>query len=399
MLKQKKKALSKGTFLLTILFLLSIVLLPSLLLAANGYEQDSYSTLEAGKTIEGPGFFGGTIVRIDGDILGTAFVTGQDVTINGNIDGDLISMAQKLTINGTVSGNIYGTGQYLTFGGQNSKDVFLAGQYVSIQENASLERDLFAAGQATIMDGSVKRDFHGVGSEVLVGGSIGRNADLEGEVIKIRNTAVITGDLFYKSEREALVESGAQILGKTDWEYIDFTPEEPMEIEKARRSPLGLIARKALGIASALLLWFVVIIWKPELWKNISGKISEQPVKTLGIGAIALIVTPILAALLLVTVIGIPIGILLFIAYGVSLYLAKLITAVFIGSWLAEYFKWPEIHKGFWLVLLGLVILTLLCMIPILRILVRLLITFTGLGAIVAVNSRTKEKEAVPASN
>jgi hypothetical protein len=111
--------------------------------------------------------------------------------------------------------------------------------------------------------------------------------------------------------------------------------------------------------------------------------ITEQPLKTLGLGALALIVTPILAIILMITLIGLPLGIILGLIYGVTLYLAKIIAAVFIGYWLAQKFSWPVIHKGVWLVLLGLAIIALLTKIPLIGFLLWLLVIFTGLGSVI----------------
>ena len=90
----------------------------------------------------------------------------------------------------------------------------------------------------------------------------------------------------------------------------------------------------------------------------------------------------------MITVIGLPLGIILALTYGVILYLAKIIAAVFIGYLLAARFSWPVIHKGVWLVLLGLALIALLTKIPVLGFVLWLLVIFAGLGAVILVAVR-----------
>jgi len=385
MQNMKLKCYHKGTRIILLFMLLCLMAMPAIAFAADVAPPSNISILEAGKTIDGFGFFAGNQIRVDGTVEGTTFVTGQDVTINGTINGDLFVAAQTISVNGTVSGNIYCAGQSLTLASQNTGDVFLAGQSINLEKESRFGRDLFAAGATILLNGSVQRDLHAGGGDVSINGSVGRDAELEGGNIAIQDQAVINGNLFYKSNKEAVISPNSKIVGQTDWEFVERVDRTP---EKKMNKPIMVFGMGLLNIASALLLWFIIRMWKPEIWKKTSEAISQQPVKTLGIGAIAFIVTPILSILLMITIIGIPIGVLLGIAYAVSLYLSKLIAAVFIGSWMSIRFGWAEVHKGIWLVLLSLVILTVLGFVPILKILVWLIVVFTGLGAIVSVNMK-----------
>ena len=101
-----KKVWWKGFFWSINLLFLAILLGFSGVASATTMNAENLDTLAAGETIEGPGFFAGNVVKVDGNVEGTTFVSGQDVRINGNINGDLFVAAQSITINGTVIGNI-----------------------------------------------------------------------------------------------------------------------------------------------------------------------------------------------------------------------------------------------------------------------------------------------------
>jgi len=381
----------------------SIVFLPTVVpsgvsVVSGATVNQNMQKLDAGDTIDGVGFFSGNSIQIDGTVEGTAFAFGQVVRINGTINGDLITCAQTIYINGTVKGNIFAAGQDLTLGTQTMGDVFLAGQGIVIAKEAVVGRDLFVGGSTVLMDGVVQRECYANGSDVSINGVVGRNLNMEGTYLNLLDGANIKGDLSYRTHDKAKISSGAVVQGKTNWLYV-----EPAETQE-KKTFVSDLPGMMWGIAGALLIWFLVRIWRPEFWTKNARTIYEKPLKTIGIGILALIVTPILAILLMITVIGIPLGIILGLAYGVAIYLSKIVVAAFIGYWLSKRFKWAQIHKGVWAVLLALVILEVLTNIIYIDFISWLLIVFAGLGTLVLTNyksNKTNEnkpevKEIVP---
>ena len=335
------------------------------------------------ETIKGPGFYSGQIVQIDGTVDGTAFSAGQEIRINGTVTGDLFVAGRNITIKGKVLGNVYCAAQYITVAGQVGGDIFSAGQDVIIAKEAAIQRDLSAAGRRIDYAGQVGRQFLAAGQDIYINGHTGDDVRLSAERLELLDNALIGGNLFYQSPNEAFISSGAKVSGTTDWKKTEQKQQAPVK-KGYGIDFLGLLW----GLAASLLIWFLVAIWRPRFWTQTRQQIGHQPLKTLGIGALALIVTPILAIFLLFTVVGLPLGIILALTYGVILYLAKIIAAVFIGYAIAERFAWPHIHKGVWLVLLGLTLIALLTKIPVLGFLFWLLVIFAGLGSVILVAFR-----------
>ncbi|MHC1721075.1 MAG: hypothetical protein AB9844_10510 [Clostridiaceae bacterium] len=365
----------------------SIVLLP--LAAPSGISAVSGATvnqemheLGANQTIDKTGFFSGDLIQIDGTVEGTAFAFGQEIRINGTINGDLVTAGQNIYINGTVKGNIYAAGQNVNMAAQAAQDVFLAGQRIDVAKDALIGRDLFVGGATILMNGAVQRDFAAGGQDISVGGIVSRDSKLDAQNITLSNGANIKGDLYYSSQNKANISSGAVVEGKTDWQYV-----KPVETVQ-NKTFVSSLTDVLWGIAGALLIWFLVRIWRPEFWTNNAITIDEKPLKSIGTGILALIVTPVLAILLLITVVGIPLGIILGLVYGVAIYLSKIVVAAFIGYWLSKRFKWAEMHKGIWGVLLGLIILAVLTNIQYIDFISWLLIVFAGLGTLVLTNYR-----------
>jgi len=383
-IKRLLKLFGSVTMLILLLTLLTATSLPSQLASAEPTSNDNLEFLDKGESVDGPGFFSGRLIQVDGNVEGTTFAAGQEVRINGTINGDLFVAAQTVTINGVIKGNIYAAGQNLRLGTQSTGDIFAAGQTIDIAKEAIIGRDLFASGQWLSLDGTVQRDFYSAGSEIVITGTTGRNAELAAERISVLDGSLIKGNLTYKSQRQAEFGPEAKISGITDWQRVTKTTTEP----KAS-TPANILWSILLSIASALLVWFVVKIWRPELWSEISSSITTQPLKTIGTGVLVFLLTPMLLILLMITIIGLPLSLILGVIYGVMFYLAKIIVAAAIGSLLAKRFGWTEKHKGVWPVLLSLVVLVVLMKIPVLGFLVWLLVVFAGLGALFLSNYKT----------
>ncbi len=382
MISSKTKKRMKMLYGTIALCLLILLIFSSAILAVDTRNSDIIQ-VQKGETVKGPGFYTGNRVQIDGTVDGTAFAFGEEVRINGTINGDLVVAGRNVTINGKVLGNLYSGSQYLTVAGEVVGDAFGAAQNVTVAGEAVMQRDMLLAGKTIDYTGQVQRQLLAAGMDININGSISDDARLSVENLDILDKAVVGGDLHYESSNEAFVSGSAKVSGNTDWKKIE--PKEPrVKQNNYSRDFLWLLW----GLASSLLIWFLVAVWRPHFWKRTKQQIQEQPLKTLGIGVLGLIVAPILAVILMITLIGLPLGIILVLTYGVALYLAKIIVAVFIGSWLAERFSWPEMHKGVWLVLLGLAVIALLTKIPVLGFIIGLLVIFAGLGSVILVAAR-----------
>lgn len=372
--------LLKGQKKLLCALLVLLLLIPTAVFAAERAEE--HVIVKSTETVNGPGFYGGSTVQIDGTIDGTTFAAGRVVVINGTINGDLLTAGQEVTINGKVNGNLYIAGQMVEVNGQVMGDTFGAGQKVDYTKTSLLERDAFAAGQGVNLAGKVQRQLYATGENVSLFGLIGDQARVEANNLRINDGAQINGNLSYTSSSPAYLAPNAKIGGQVDWKKV-----EPQNNSQPSTKPADIL-RDQIGwfifsILGALLFWFLISLWRPTFWSTTSATIATEPLKTLGYGALALIFTPFVAILLMVTIIGIPLGVILGLVYGVSIWLAHIIVAVFAGYWLAHRFGWPELHKGVWLVLLGLSILTLLGKLPFVGFLVSLAVILAGLGAIV----------------
>jgi hypothetical protein len=346
---------------------------------------------------------GGDIVTVPQDevVDGDLYLMGRNIIVDGTVNGDIFGAGQTITINGTVNGGVTLAGQTLTVNGQVTHGVRLVGQTLNV--NSSIGRDLAAAGAvlnvggtAKIADdlvlgvgtsyisGQVNGDVRGEGGEVTINNEVGENVELEVDKLTITSTANIEGDLVYTSENEAIIQSGARLGGST----THNVPEKP-----AAPSPFASIRGKLLGFLMTLVIGIIVILLAAGRISAMADSIRTKPWPSLGWGALALFVTPIAALVVIITIIGLPVGLIALVLYGIAVYLSQIPVGFLIGRLILK--RNGEIEsRGLFIgaLALGLAILLVLGLIPYVGGLVMLLTIMFGLGSLIVLVARSRAR-------
>jgi cytoskeletal protein CcmA (bactofilin family) len=341
--------------------------------------------------ITGPLFTAGNFIVIDADVDGDVFAAGQDITINGNIDGDLMGAARTIRVNGNISGSIRCAVSDLDVNGEVGKSLTAAAAQVRLHEDSVIGSDaLVFAGVATF-SGSLGRQALGAGGDFRISGPVGSSVRLwEVEKLTVGQSASVNGDLTYGSPNEAVISPGAKITGVTKWDLIQKA--EPQVRQRGFDWP-GAVFKFITG----LLVWGVLLLIFPKLWGKFSENILNKPGSSLGWGVLALLVAPLAALLLLITVIGIPLSMFLMMVYMVLLYAANIIVADAAGRYLTISFGWEGRVHIIWPFMFSYAVLILLGKIPVAGAFISLLVAALALGGVVLAIQRSRHDEgAVP---
>jgi cytoskeletal protein CcmA (bactofilin family) len=327
----------------------------------------------------------GTMVKVSGTeiIEGDLFIAGDTIIIEGTINGDLIAAGRTIMMNGMVNGSIIAAAETITIGGQTTRAVRIVGNTVIV--NGKIGKYLLLAGRDFKMDSSAE-----VGGDVLFGaGSAYLDGLIKGDVrsghewLTVSSTATIQGKLVYTSRREANIESGARITGTLS----RLVPQE-------KEFKYGFnIWWLIISFFMSLLVGIVLILLAPERVKKVTDSIRRRPWASLGWGTVLLIVTPIAALIVCVTIIGIPLGLISLILYAITIYITQIIVGLFIGKWIIGNFGQVKTKAALIGALaLGLAIFRLLRLIPYLGFIMGLAAVLFGLGAIL-ISQRKSVKE------
>lgn len=301
---------------------------------------------------------GDTVTVARGEVVDGPFFVGvtQTITIDGTVNGGLRAAGRTINVNGIVNGNVIAIGQTINISGEVRGDVMVGCVSLNVADRAKIKGNLlFGAGIAQI-EGSVE----GSGSTVAVGNWVKGNSALQ----------------FVSKTTDAPPTSGG---------------------ESAIPNPFALFSGasgKLMGFLMALIAGLVIILVAPRRLTSIAEFIRTRPGPSAGWGAIVLIVTPIAAVLVCLTIVGLSVGLIALAIYGIAIYLAQIPVGLLIGRLIIGRFRGLEgkaIMVG--ALALGLVILTLLNLIPYFGFFVGLAVIIFGLGAVV-VSRRQRRAEA-----
>jgi len=140
---------------------------------------------------------------------------------------------------------------------------------------------------------------------------------------------------------------------------------------------VSVIWKTILQIFMLLFVSLIVISLWPRATKDLLEKAEQQPVKIALKGLLLLIAMPIAAFILIFTVVGLPLALIIFIIWGLLLYLAKAV----IGYWLGRKIL-PRAKNNIWPLIVGVSVLLIAIKLPLIGWLLGAAATWWGTGLI-----------------
>lgn len=333
--------------------------------------------LPAGEVHQGWYFAGGNNVIIDGTVNGDAFVGAGLVEITGTVNGELFVAGGQVDVSGKVTDRIIAAGGVVRLTGRTDKSVVAAGGTLILARGGTVGENFLGAGGNLMIDGTVGGDARLAGGQVDLSGEVKGNLDAASERFRSEKGAVVGGNLTITAKDSTGVEvAQGTSRGKTTVKLR----EEEVNPHILGLSPLHLVIRLLFMLslfACALVLSFLF----PEQTASIGTTITLRPGESALVGIATLILTPVLAVVLCITVIGVPLGMFLMGYYCWLIYLSQLSLGVALGFRLMR-FDGKRGWDLFGTVALGLLIVEVLTFIPFLNVFVVLAGLIFGVGAL-----------------
>lgn len=291
------------------------------------------------KNVDGDLMIAGKQVKVTSDINGDAYVAGQDIEISGNINGDLIVAGMNVTILGKVQ-----------------KNLIMAGGQVVVGDSAKIGGYVLTGGNKVNLSGNFAGPVRLGGETLIIGQKTVINGNLEADVAK----------------SEIATES--KIVGEKNVRIHEVKKVEKQNFGFEKISYIG----KFVSFLSKLIVLFVLVRLFGK--KIVQVNIKESFWSAIGLGLVVLIVTPIFGIILLGTVIAAPLSVLILITYFVTLYLSMMVTSILVGKLVSgkANFKSNIYAQG----AIGLLLVTLVGLIPVLGGLTKVVVFLVGVGII-----------------
>lgn len=334
------------------------------------------TSLASDKTVSGSYYAAGSTIDINGSVKGDVFCAGQNVTINGPVQGDVLCAAQNITINGTVSGNVRLAAQTVNLNGSIGRNASILSQTLVTSKDSVISGELMAQIADATLNGTVTGEIYGNASRLSINGSTGK-VRFAAENVTIGSSALVNGNLEYTSSKGADIQTGARISGDTKRTTPKVTADQRPNAASAFLSGLLFSILSAL-LVGALLLWLA-----PRFVAGASAH-AGRPGFTLLLGFAALVLTPIAAVMIMLTIIGIPAGVLGLTFWAVALYLSRIITALAVGAVLyRRLYKSGRTFRPYAAGAIGILVCFVIFAVPIVGGFASFLASLYGLGVLV----------------
>lgn len=356
--------------------------------------------------VRGDLYIAGGTVTINAPVYGDLIIAGGTITINNNISNDIIIAGGRVVLNGFVGDDIRGVFGRITINGRINGDIVVSGGNILVDNGSIINGNLIAGGGMVTMNGNIKGGIKCMAGELILNGMVGKRAECKGGNITING--IINGKSVLAAENITIGEKAAFYQDVRYWNR-----SEKLEMKTAQKKgnimfdpTLQLNNEKwlYLGFASVLgLIWYLAVVYMFILiiqyfFGRVMSKASEvaysHTVRSIGYGFLYFIAIPIVVFLLVITVIGIPVAILLLLAYITLALLATVITSVVIANRIKKTgsYKW----NTWWIAnaAIGIfIILKLIYLIPVLGWILMPVITCLVFGSILLNIRRQQQKE------
>ena len=303
-------------------------------------------TIEQSAIKPGSVYVAGNNITINATVDGSLYCAGGHITVNGSVHGDINCAGQDITINGSVQGSVKLAGGTLSLGNKVGSDVSLFGQTATVRSNATVAGDINAGVQNLTIDGTVTRSVVAGVQSLNMNGKVGSMNIVDAQNLSLGKNARVSGDLNYQSEDELKFDSN-KIGGA-----VHYHKPQP-------RHQVNPLYTLALVFATFAVTALILTLAAPR-WVDRSAGIAKAKFGYVMLfGVLGVFTMPVLAVVLAFTVVGLPLALMMLLAWLLLLMLSGTFFAYFIGALIL-----PRVANILVRLFVGLVITAALLVIP-----------------------------------
>jgi len=299
-------------------------------MAATLTAGEQYS-LPTDKAVIGNLYVAAGTATVGGRVTGDVYAAGGTIAVSGSVGGDVTAGGGTVQVLGPVDGDVRVAGGTLTVNTAIGGDLAVFGGTVHVLPGATVSGDVLAVGGQVIIDGAVLGSVKSVGGGMVINGTVRGVVDVKvGERLEIGPSALIGGVLRYTAPSEAVIAEGASLTSG-----MEYTPSKMRAFEhRAPQRAVWAVVGVLTGLQMLTVLGLaLLLVWR---WRKqtlgILADVRDAFWASLGRGIAYLILVPIAAVFLLISIIGTLPGVLLLMAYGAALVLTKALAGMLFGS-------------------------------------------------------------------
>lgn len=324
------------------------------------------------------------------------FYANDKIKINEQQDYSVFAAGQEIDISSFIDGSTFVAGEDITI--TSSQDIiFAAGEDIKIKD--AYAKDVFVAGMELEITNSQIRDLFAFAEDIEINSEISHNAYLGATKVVIDSK--IMGNVYIAAE-EIIIKDGAEIMGTLEYPetaYIRISDDAIIENTKefnVNEPDMGTSIQVMITdfINSYLTILVTgiafIILFRKQFDKLEKEELSfENVAKKVGLGFLLLIAAPIVALILMFSIVGVPLSFMLLALYIMLIYISIIPSGYFIAYKLLH----KNIKNDYLLLAIGILGIKLLEFVPVIGFLVALISLCFGMWVPIAINKKKTVKE------
>jgi len=330
------------------------------------------------ETVNGNFYSAANILNVSGTVDADMVSAGYQTTINGSVAGDALLIAARADVHGSIGDDLRVVAGVVTIAEPVMGDVLVIGGSVDILSTASVAGDvLIYAGRANIA-GSVGGNIVGIVEDLKIDAQVVGDVDVTVTSLTLGSRAVIDGSVKYTSTELLTQALEASVKG----EMVKNDPVLP-----GRKLKLQSVLIPMLISLFSVLVWY--LLGKSFLHRLVTRVISKNP-RPILVGLTTLIFAPLAIGVLLVSVIGVLVGVIGLFGYVLLLLLSFVGAPIILGHALMKIFNQPTANLSLVSLVVGVVAMMLLLLLPVIGSVILIGLMLLALGGIVDVLLRSE---------
>ncbi len=363
-------------------------------------------------------------MRTDADVAGDYMGFGGQVTVAHRVGVDATLAGGTVQVSAPIGDDLRVAGGTVVVKAPVGGEWYGAAGDLRLTPEGSIAGDAALAAGNLAIDGRIAGSLRAAARTIVINGEVAGDVRLNARHIALGPKARIGGALSYSSTEPMIRAEGAVVAGAVTDSRAESRRTErdaraaEADLDEARHGehrwlPMGLgsvFGYLMLLALAALMLWLA-----PRFAGRAAAAVAGSPWRSLGLGLLLVVVVPLVAVLLVLTLLGIPFALALLAFYPLLTMLGFVVAAVALGQRLRRGFgaapiaaipsdaaslqpapaPAPTPTPSVGLAALGLLVLMLLGWLPFVGWLLLTVATLAGLGAVVLAIARGRRPEPV----
>lgn len=338
-------------------------------------------------------FVSGGTVQFSGSTDDDLYVAGFSVNLTGARATDIAVAGFDLILSDISADDVLAAGFTISIGGTIADDVIAAASTITLSDQARLGGGAVLSGEAVTVRGDISGGLRIAANTAVIDGEVAGDVVVRAPRVEIGPNARIGGTLRHSSltfDRHPDAEIGAIEAGPPPEGGEDEDVPEAGEtlVEAVPKAVLqAFAALYAVFSVAEIVLAVVLYLLFPHIFNCAADEIRGRTAPSLGLGIAIVIAVPIVAVMVVATLLGAAVGLYAIGAYLLLLAPGSMVTALWLAEEVWRRYKpdapWPPKRlTGVGLLLAGSVVLWLAGLIPLIGGLFVLAATAAGVGGL-----------------